>query len=92
MQYSRFQRLDDTPVESEKPAIDWFQEAEDDKFRLSLRQTRAELSAALRYKQAFEMVYQEIESICENHELPLVKERRLIACLKSVRKNFPELI
>lgn len=89
--FSRFSQVDYTPPEREKPAIDWFKEAEDAKFRLSLTQTRSELRDALRYKQAFEFVLQEMVSICENHELPLTKERRLIACLKAVRKNFGDL-
>lgn len=91
MKFSRFQRLDHTTPEPEKQPVDWYKRAENEVYCLSLEQTRSELRAAIRYKQAWEFLWQEVESIASGRELPLMKERRLEACLKIVRKNWPDL-
>ncbi len=91
MKFSRFQPLEYTTPEPEKPHSDWFQEEIDTKFRLSLSQTREELRQAMRYKAAWESMIQEISSIAGGNDLPLVKERRLRDCMAVIRKNWPDL-
>lgn len=93
--FSRFTPSDLTPKPSNlqklQVAQDWYQAELDEKFRLSLSQTRTELRSAMRYKAAWEFLVEEVKSIAGGNEMPLVKEKRLAACLKIVKKNWSDL-
>lgn len=95
MKFTRFTPSDLTPkpsnVQKLQIAQDWFQAELDEKFRLSLSQTREELRQAMRYKAAWEFLVEEVKSIAEGMELPPIKEKRLAACLKIVKKNWSDL-
>lgn len=69
----------------------WRQEAEDEKFRLSLAQTRDELRQALRYRQAYELLRQGMEEIAEKPALPPEQKRTAESYMRILRKTWPEL-
>ncbi len=88
MLFSRFRRED---LSETKEAIDPPPPIPDMRYSLSLNQTREELKQALRYKQAYEFMIQEIEGIVSSKALPLVKVTRLERCLATLGTNYPDL-
>jgi hypothetical protein len=66
------------------------------RFALSLAQTREQLAQALmdlgRYRAGFDLLLEGMVLIAEGHALPPIQKRTAEGYLRTLKRNFPELM
>jgi len=89
--YSNFLRPDYSQEEIKTISSDWLQQMRDERFCLSLDQTRLELKLAMRKGQAVDLLLQGMTEIASADVLPALQKQTAQHYLRLVGKNWPEL-